>query len=424
VVTGQDSIRRSENQRPRLRRAIGITLMLAGAAAIGVITLTPASPGPRLPLWCLTCGVRPGVDALLNVLLFIPLGVGMGLCRLGFRRAVISGALASILIETLQFTVVAGRFPSARDVLANSLGVALGYLIGRGCATIVRPGPRAARRLAIGGAALWLATQAFTAWAMGIAAPPTPWWSQLQPDYDEYPAKFAGKVIAASIGTIAIDESEQLPRGDDARRQLLAGAPLRAVLTGVEPTRARALVMVISAGPVRDAAFWEQDGRSAVFRIPVRGTFAGLRTPSVRLDDAMPRNPTDTVTLTGAYAGGRYRLAGIRDGTVVERELAASPSLLWAFLLPVPMYAFGEEVRLCTALWVASAWLFLGYWAARSHDPVGRGVVLAAAAATLCIGLAVVPAVLELPVAHGSEWLAAIIAFAIGWTVARAGRSA
>ena len=384
-----------------------------------MITLTPASLGPPLPLWCLTCGVRPGVDALLNILLFIPLAVGMGLCRLGFRRAVIGGAVASILIETLQFAVVPGRFPSFRDVLANSLGVALGYVIGSAFGTIVRPDPRAARSLALGGAVLWLATQAFTAWAMGIAAPPTPWWSQLQPDYDEYPAKFSGKVVVASIGSIQIAESDRLPRGDEARRQLLAGAPLRARLTGVEPTRARALVMVISAGPVRDAAFWEQDGRSAIFRIPVRGTEVGLRTPSVRLDDAMPSDPADTVTLSGAYSRGRYQLSATHDGVVIRRELAASPSLLWAFLLPIPMYAFGPEVRVYTAIWVAGAWLLLGYWGARSSSGSRTALVLAAASVTLCLGLGAVPIGLGLPVARASEWLAALAGFAIGWVVAR-----
>ena len=393
--------------------------MLAGAVAVGLITLTPASLGPRLPLWCLTCGVRPAVDALLNILLFVPLAIGMGLCRLGFRRAVIAGALASILIETLQFAVVPGRFPSFRDVLANSLGVALGYVIGSAFSTIVRPDPRAARSLALGGAALWLATQAFTAWAMGIAAPPTPWWSQLQPDYDEYSTKFSGRVIAASIGSIEIAESDRLLHGDDARRQLLAGAPLRAKLTGAEPTRARALVMVISAGPVRDAAFWEQEGLGAIFRIPVRGTEVGLRTPSVRLDDAIPSDPTDTVTLSGAYSRGRYRLSATHDGVVIQRELAASPSLLWAFLLPIPMYAFGPEVRLYTALWVAGAWLLLGYWGAHSSNGIRTRFVLAIAAATLFIGLGVAPTGLGLPVAHASEWLAAIAGFAVGWAVAR-----
>lgn len=394
--------------------------MLAGAAAVGVITLTPAPRGPALPLWCLTCGLRPGVDALLNILLFVPLAAGMGLCRIGFRRAVIAGALASIAIEALQFAVVAGRFPSARDVLANSLGVALGYAIGRWFASIVRPDARIARSLALGAAALWLVTQAFTAWAMGSSAPPTPWWSQLQPDYDEYPAKFAGRVLGASIGSIAIVESDRLARGDDARRALLAGAPLRATLIGVEPTRARALVMVISAGPVRDAAFWEQEGRSAVFRVPVRGTLLGLRTPSVRLDDAMAVGATDTLTLSGAYARGRYRLTATHAGIVTERELAASPSLLWAFLLPLPMYAFGSEVRVYTAIWVGSAWLLLGFWGARAAAATGARFVVIAAVVTLILGLAALPVMLGVPVAHASEWLATTLGFAIGWLVARA----
>jgi len=393
--------------------------MLAGVAAVGMITLTPASPGPRLPVWCLTCGDRPAVDALLNVLLFLPLAVGMGLSRVGFRRALLFGALGSILIESLQATVVAGRFPSGRDVLANSLGAAVGYLIGSGLTTLVRPQPRAARSLALGAAAAWLVTQAFTAWAMGIAAPPTPWWAQLRPEYDEYPAVFAGTVVRASIGSLPIDESDEISRGDEARRELLNGAPVSAVLTGVRPTIARALVMVITAGPVYEAAYWEQEGTDAVFTVPVRGTFAGLRTPSVRLAGAMRANARDTVTLRGIYAHGRYHLTAVHGRAVVVRDLAASPSFLWAFLLPIPMYAFGSEVHAVTALWIACIWLLFGYWGARAIGSARRAQIFAASAATLCLGLAMAPVLFGVPPSHWSEWVAGVGGFAGGWAFAR-----
>lgn len=393
--------------------------MLAGIAAVGMITLTPASPGPRLPVWCLTCGDRPAVDALLNVLLFVPVAIGMGLLGIGFRRALLAGALGSILIETLQATVVAGRFPSGRDVIANSLGVAVGYVVGNGFGTLVRPQRRAARPLALGAAVAWIATQLFGAWAMGIAAPPTPWWAQLRPEYDEYPATFAGTVLRASIGSVAIDESDEIPRGEVARHELLNGAPVSAVLTGVRPTRARALVMVISAGPVHEAAYWEQDGGDAVFKLPVRGTFVGLRTPSVRLARAMPAGARETVTLSGSYARGRYHLTAAREGAVVARDLAASPSLLWSFLLPMPMYAFGTEVFAITAACIAGAWLLIGYWSALALDEVQRPRLFAASVAAACLGLAVAPLLFGLPVANWSEWVAAAAGCAAGWGMAR-----
>ncbi len=406
-------------RRLHLQRVVGFGLTLVGVAAVCVITLTPAAVSEeRLPLLCMACGERPAVDVLLNILLFIPVSVGLGLYGVKFRRALLCGVLGSILIEWLQFAVVAGRFPSVRDVLSNSIGLVVGYVAGSRWATLVYPGARTARSLAIPAAALWLATQAFTAWAMGIAAPTTPWWAQLEPDYDGYPAVFAGKIVALSLGSVAIVESNVVPRGDESRRQLLAGAPLRVVLTHVSPTAGLAMIVVISAGPVHDVLYWQQDGRAAVFTVPVRGTFAGLRTPSVRIGDAMPLTSRDTVRLSGAYAHGRYRLTAERNGVMIERDFNASPSLAWAFLLPLPSYAFGAEARLCTALWLSAGWLLLGYWSSRARGAMGGRPMVAATAITLSLGLALAPWLFDLPIAHWSEWMSATVGFGAGWLVA------
>lgn len=179
------------------------------------------------------------------------------------------------------------------------------------------------------------------------------------------------------------------------------------------------MILVISAGPVRDVVYWEQDGRDALFTVPVRGTFVGLRTPSVRLADAIQRKLSDSVTLTGAYSHGRYRLTAERDGVVVSRELAASPSLTWAFLLPLPAYAFGAEVRLFTALWLAATWFLLGYWAKRAADRTFHIAAVIAIVATLSVGLWIAPMLFDVPTAHWSEWLAAVAGLGAGGLVAR-----
>ena len=194
------------------------------------------------------------------------------------------------------------------------------------------------------------------------------------------------------------------------------------VLARVPATGGLAMILVISAGPVRDVAYWEQKGRAAMFTVPVRGTLLGFRTPSVRIADVMPETLIDTVTLRGAYAHGRYRLMAKRRGAVLERELAASPSLLWALLLPIPTYSFGPEVHLFTALWLGTAWFVLGYWGVRAGI-VSRRVNLAAALVTLCLGLAAIPQIFGLPVAHWSEWVGAVVGFELGWLLGTAALS-
>ncbi len=402
------------------RRTVAIALLLASLIAVAVVTLTPTAGTEQISFWCLKCGERPAVDLLLNILLFVPLGAGLGLYGARFRRAVFLALLCTCLVEALQFFVVPGRYASFRDILANFAGALAGYLLGRHWRVLAAPSCGAARILATAAAILWLVTQAFTAWAMQITPPPEPWWVQLQPTHDRYPAVFTGRILGLSVGSIQIRNSDQLPSDDtDAiRKQILTGAPLRVVVANVDATRGLAPIAIISAGPVNDVGRWGQDGRDGVFGVAVRGTLLGLRTPSVRIAGAIVRG--DTVTLTGAYRHGRYELQAENRGGVRHRELRASPSWGWAFLLPFPLYAFGSNVIGLTALYLAAAWCVLGYWNARSVVAANTIAPVARMGIAIVLGLGVAPIILALPVAHWSEWLATIVGGAAGWTIARA----
>jgi VanZ like family len=397
-------------------------LLLASLIAIAVLTLTPAAGTARISFWCLNCGERPAVDLLLNILLFVPLGAGLGLYSVRFRRAVFLALACTCLVEALQFFVVPGRYASFRDILANFTGALIGYLLGRHWRILVEPSYRAAHMLATIAAILWLGTQAFTAWAMGISLPPEPWWAQLRPKHDRYPAVFTGRILGLSVGSIRIGYSDQLP-SDDAgavREQILAGAPLRIVVANVAATRGMAPIAIISGGPVHDVAWWAQDGRDGVFGVAVRGTLLGLRTPSVRIADVVPKLRGDTIALTGSYRHGWYELQAESRSGVRHRELRASPSLGWAFVLPFPLYAFGSTAIWLTALYLAAAWCVLGYWNARSVGAANAIVPVAGMAMGILLGLGLVPIIFALPVAHLSEWLATIVGGAAGWTIARA----
>jgi VanZ family protein len=403
-------------------RAVAAALLLASLIAVTVVTLTPAAGTEQISFWCLKCGERPAVDLLLNILLFVPLGAGLGLYGIRFRRAVFLALLCTCLVEALQFFVVPGRYASFRDILANSAGALTGYLLGRHWRILVEPNYRAARMLATGVAILWLGTQAFTAWAMEISPPPEPWWSQLRPKYDRYPAIFTGQILGLSVGSIQILYSDQLPSddGDAIREQILAGAPLRVVVADVAATRGVAPIAIISAGPVHDVVWWAQDVRDGVFSVTVRGTLLGLRTPSVRIVDVFAKVRGDTVALTGSYRHGRYQLQAANRSGVRHRELRASPSWGWSLILPFPLWAFGSSIILLTALYLAAVWCVLGYWSARSAS-VGNVIIpVSRIAIGILLGLGVAPIIFALPVAHWSEWLAAIVGGAAGWIIARA----
>jgi len=405
------------------QRTVAVVLLLAGLIAVAGLTLTPAADNEPFPFWCLKCGERPAVDLLLNVVLFVPVGAGLGLYGVRFRRAALIALACTCLVETVQFLAVPGRYASFRDILANFAGALAGYLLARHWRILVKPSYDDARTLANAAVILWVGTQALTAWAMGISPPTEPWWAQFQPSHDRFPAMFTGRILGVSAGSIQIPYSDQLPSEDVdvIREQILVGAPLRIVVANVEPTRGVAPIVIIAAGPVLNVVWWLQDGRDGVFGATVRGTRLGLRTPSVRIADVIPRAPADTLKLTGWYRRGWYELQAENRSGVRHLELRASPSWGWAFVLPFPLWAFGSTVIYLTALYLAGVWYVLGYWNARSIGAANATVPVSRMALGILLGLVVAPVLFALPVAHWTEWLATIVGGAAGWTVARAG---
>jgi VanZ family protein len=115
-----------------LRIALGASL-----GAIFAITLAPAR-GPNelqlVPLIRIIRGVTPPVDPSVvtnvvgNIILFLPLGAT--LCLLGLRRraTLLAGFCLSAAIEITQL-FIPGRTTSADDVLCNTLGAVLGYVL-------------------------------------------------------------------------------------------------------------------------------------------------------------------------------------------------------------------------------------------------------------------------------------------------------
>lgn len=395
------------------QRRIAIAIIVASLLAIAFLTLRPESGRAESSFWCLRCGDRAAIDVILNVFLFVPLGVGLALYGLPFQRAVLLALACTCLVETLQFWIP-GRDASARDILANSIGGVIGHLLGRDWRVLAVPDRSAARVVAAAAIGVWLAMQGLTALALQLAPPPEPWWAQLRPDRDNFPSFFTGRVLDFSLGRFHMPENDQIAADTVAemRREMFAGEPLRVRITNVDTAKRLAAIAIISAGPVHDVAWWASDQRGAVYGVIVRGSLLGLRTPTVRIPAAVSLGKNDTVELAGSYHKGIYTLqAHDRSGTR-RRMLRASPSMTWALLVPIPLYAFGEEVLWLTALYLFVMWCVLGYWCARSE-------VIALVVLGIFFGLCAIPILFRLPVAHWSEWLACIAGAATGWLLAK-----
>jgi hypothetical protein len=112
-------------------------VLLVSVGGIVALTLTPAGDvgghACRLPSsWPISLDdFAPPTDRGLNVVLFIPLGIALGLMPRSTVKAeaVFLAALSPLLIELTQSIAGLGRTCEATDVVDNLTGLAVGYLI-------------------------------------------------------------------------------------------------------------------------------------------------------------------------------------------------------------------------------------------------------------------------------------------------------
>ncbi len=100
-------------------------------AAILALTLLPSGggwPSPCSGVW--SAASEGWRTSILNVVLFLPLGVVLALSDRRLERACLVGALLSAGIEFAQL-FIPGRDSSIGDVLTNTTGSALGYMLAR-----------------------------------------------------------------------------------------------------------------------------------------------------------------------------------------------------------------------------------------------------------------------------------------------------
>jgi VanZ family protein len=105
---------------------------VCGAAALVVLaTLTPQQgPSAGADFFVPLIPERVGQwrDIIQNIVLYLPLGLLLGVRGMSASKVVLGSAAVSLAIELAQF-VVPGRDPIARDVITNALGGALGWLL-------------------------------------------------------------------------------------------------------------------------------------------------------------------------------------------------------------------------------------------------------------------------------------------------------
>ena len=397
---------------------LGTVIGVVGAAVVLVATLTPVNDIQNLaagtPLLCLVCGDHGGADVAANLLLFLPLALGLRLSGQSWRRTVLVCGLLSFTVELLQLRGVSGRDSSLSDLLTNTTSAALGATLGGILPRMVAPRPREAAAFLGGGIALLLLLLAASAWLLAPWMPSRPLsssWAHIAPGFD---------VFTGGVESVHLNGAPMPPDGAPAdstalRRRLAAGSfALEAdVLSGV-PVDYRSWIYSLRVGSDR-ALTLTQLRRQARIDLPARALRFRLVPPAVTLPDGLPERAGVPVRLTATGRDGRVRLTSDYGGQVRSVELGMSPAYGWIMVLPFDL-ASGAGVRWITALGLALAALPLGFWARRTGRPA---VASAGLAVALALALAGIPAAGGFPPVHWSEWMAGALGAAGGWALRR-----
>lgn len=391
---------------PPRRRLAGAAILVVSLAAIGWLTLEPMPGTPSLPATCFVCGPLGGVDFILNVVLFLPIGAGMAVLGWRVRHALLVGFGLSLVIECLQWRVIPGRDASLGDLCSNSLGAFFGSLLIPRLLLWSAARGREALSLARTAAAIAVLVVVVSAFLVAPARPPfRQWvlWTANRPNMDPFP----GTLLQADV-------NGRVVRGGDilapdmvfgaAERSTRVGAAVR---TNGTVTRRKAHI-VAAANPLQESFFLGQWKDALVFRGYVNGSRLRLRPLLVRLPGAFARAPSEgspaRLQLDAVSSARAITLSASGDGGSATAVLRRTAGLAWTLLLP-------WDVAIDASSWPMNMLFFgvlalpVAFWSARVPDESRRAPWVPAAA--LVASVAVAPWLAGIATTTPREWTGA-----------------
>lgn len=376
---------------------------------------------------------------MLNVLLFVPLGVGLALSGIAGKRAVLTACILSAIIETTQLFFIPGRDATLGDVLTNTLGGSLGFAIARTAGIWLRPKPRIAIVLGLCWCAVWITIQTVSSIAFTPSLPESGYFGQIAPRLGNFEV-FSGRVLATRIDDVALTDT-RLNDAASIRRRLLRGATVGATVLPDGPTNDIAPIVRVADDEQREIVLLAQDDQSLLFGLRTRAAILRLRSPLFAVAgvfahsrstknssgvSTVNRSANDSVSLAGSYDGRLARLTAQTNSASDERRVRVSSSLGWTLTMPFQWLiedTLGE--RVLSWIWMAFLMAPAGYWGAHivlHRDPHANSTLvvlcLTAAAAILLAGLVAVEQGFGLPVATVRDWVASVSGIVAGGVLA------
>ncbi|MGH7622595.1 MAG: VanZ family protein, partial [Gemmatimonadaceae bacterium] len=303
------------------QRSFGRALTIAGFLFIAVLTLSPQHAATKAsPSFCLLCGDTSVLDAFLNVLLFVPLGMGLRLAGVSRRRSFAIGLVTTITVELLQYWIP-GRDTSLGDVITNSFGGLVGIVCADVWRVIILPSRREAVRIASGWVVVWMAVLFASGVLAHISLPATSAWGVWAPEllHHDY---FPGKVLAATAGGLSTPTAISAT-SDDVRRRLSSDSVVvrASVIGGAATGPVAAIATVYDWKRSQIFMLGERNG-NLIFSLRMRTADAKISTPAIRLDGVFRhrhRSSRDTIEVAGGLIHHRLWVSTTERGVQQER---------------------------------------------------------------------------------------------------------
>jgi hypothetical protein len=331
---------------------------------------------------------------------------------------------ATLIIELLQ-VFIPGRDASLGDVLANSLGGALGFFLAMHRETLLRPSQRFERFLLAAWCVVWLVVTTISAFALVPSPTRSQYYGLIARDLGANLPAFPGTVLHSRIDTITITDWEVPAR---AVRELLArpeGTTVRATLVPAAcPTGTIAGILQIADAEYREIVLLGQSGADLVFRVRTGASAFRLRPMYYALTgvfgDPQCRVRGDSIQIEAAYSRANVVLHANDDRRpALSTSISATVMDGWRLFTPGQTFVRANaSAQVVGALWVFCLSFPFGYLGAAGRGK-RRALQVVAIAAMLGLGLFAIPGLLGVARSGALASLAAMTALVVGAMVRR-----
>lgn len=358
---------------------------------------------------------------VLNVFLFFP--IGAAIAWLGGRpgHALVTGFLLTLTIESLQWTVVPGRFASLGDVLANTVGSLLGFWLTIRSTRWIRATGRDALRLSAATALLTAGIITASSALLIPAVPSVPLYVQWTPVFRATVA-FPGLLQFAELNTRSLSGMEWLRDGWNPE-SLSAELTLQTTIKGPVPRTERRAVIIRVANPPIETVVLSQLGGTVLYRSQTRATSLKLRSPMVALHDVFPGTSDSAATITLRAASDRRAttLASQQGDDNAQVTVRRTAGLGWVLLSPRD-FALTDSWWVVNALWLGALAFPLSFFTRRSYSGTRRATASVARWAPTALfagALAATFGVMGLSILGPGEIIGLLAGWGAGWWTER-----